>query len=62
MVTQVDAPGAAAIVAAVLLPPLAVYLVDGIGNRFWISVIVTILGWFPGVMFALWVVLGRRTV
>lgn len=39
-----------------LLPPLAVYLVRGIGNSFWIDLILTLLFWIPGVIFALIVV------
>ena len=45
------------VILAILLPPLAVFLVDGIGNLFWIDLILTILGWLPGVIFALWVIL-----
>ena len=45
------------LVAAILLPPLAVFLRAGIGPAFWVSVLVTILFWVPGVIFALVVVL-----
>lgn len=45
------------IVAAVLLPPLAVFLRQGIGPAFWIAVLLTILFWAPGIVFALVVVL-----
>lgn len=44
------------IILAVLLPPLAVFLHDGIGNTFWISLILTLLFWLPGVIYALLVV------
>jgi uncharacterized membrane protein YqaE (UPF0057 family) len=41
-----------------LLPPLAVFLHrGGIDNMFWISLILTLLFWVPGIIFALWVVL-----
>ena len=50
------------VLAAVLLPPLAVFLVKGIGTDFWISVVLTILAFLPGVLHALWVVLGQRSV
>ena len=50
------------VVAAVLLPPLAVFLARGIGTDFWINVVLTILAWVPGVLHALWVVLGQRRV
>lgn len=44
------------IILAVLLPPLAVFLHDGIGTSFWISLILTLLFWIPGVIYALLVV------
>ncbi|HEY4650099.1 MAG TPA: YqaE/Pmp3 family membrane protein [Pontibacter sp.] len=44
------------IILAVLLPPLAVFLHDGIGTTFWISLILTLLFWLPGVIYALLVV------
>lgn len=46
------------VILAILLPPLAVYLKEGeINSRFWISLILTLLFWIPGVIFALLVVL-----
>ena len=44
------------IIAAILLPPLGVYLARGIGNEFWISLLLTILAFLPGMIYALWVV------
>jgi uncharacterized membrane protein YqaE (UPF0057 family) len=47
------------VILAILLPPLAVYLHQGeINNKFWISLILTLLFWIPGVIYALIVVLG----
>lgn len=44
-------------ILAILLPPLAVYLKEEeVNSRFWISLILTLLFWFPGVIFALLVV------
>ena len=44
-------------ILAIQLPPLAVYLKEGeVNSRFWISVILTLLFWIPGVIFALLVV------
>ncbi|MGF1563999.1 MAG: YqaE/Pmp3 family membrane protein [Flavobacteriales bacterium] len=48
------------IILSILLPPLAVYLLYGISTNFWISVILTILLWIPGVIFALIHVLNRK--
>lgn len=44
------------IILAVLLPPLAVFLHDGIGTSFWINIILTLLFFIPGVIHALLVV------
>ena len=40
------------LILAILLPPLAVFLRFGLGQWFWITVALTILGWIPGVIFA----------
>jgi uncharacterized membrane protein YqaE (UPF0057 family) len=50
------------IVAAVLLPPLGVYLARGQGREFLISCGLTILGFLPGVVFALWTVVRDERV
>ncbi len=44
------------IVIAVLLPPLGVFLQVGIGTQFWINVLLTILGYIPGIIHAVWVI------
>ncbi len=44
------------IILAVLLPPLAVFLHDGIGTSFWINIILTLLFVVPGIIHALLVV------
>jgi uncharacterized membrane protein YqaE (UPF0057 family) len=47
------------VILAILLPPLAVYLHQGeINNKFWISLLLTLLFWIPGVIYALIVILG----
>lgn len=45
------------VVLAIILPPLAVYLhEDAINTKFWISLLLTLLFWVPGVIYALLVV------
>ena len=44
------------IVAAVLLPPLGVFLQVGIGKQFWINILLTILGYIPGIIHAVGVI------
>ena len=44
------------IVVAILLPPLGVFLQVGLGTQFWINVLLTILGYIPGIIHAVWVI------
>jgi uncharacterized membrane protein YqaE (UPF0057 family) len=44
------------IIIAILLPPLGVFLQVGIGKQFWINVLLTILGYIPGIVHAVWVI------
>ena len=44
------------VVLALILPPAAVAVYEGITTRFWISVLLSLLFWLPGVIYALIVV------
>ncbi|TCS63877.1 uncharacterized membrane protein YqaE (UPF0057 family) [Primorskyibacter sedentarius] len=44
------------IIAAVILPPLGVFLQVGIGKHFWINILLTLLGYIPGIVHAVWVI------
>lgn len=43
------------ILLSIILPPLAVALTHGLGKNFLINVLLTILGWLPGVIHAFYV-------
>jgi uncharacterized membrane protein YqaE (UPF0057 family) len=45
-----------AIILAILLPPLAVFLKQGAGRDLLINIVLCLLMWFPGIVHALWVV------
>lgn len=48
------------VILAILLPPLAVYLHEGVINgKFWLDLILTLIFFLPGVIYALIVVLGQ---
>ncbi len=40
------------IILNILLPPLAVFMKHGVGSALIISIILTIIGWIPGVIHA----------
>ncbi|MEB3339615.1 YqaE/Pmp3 family membrane protein [Okeania sp.] len=44
------------ILAAIFLPPLGVFLTVGLGGAFWINILLTILGFIPGIIHAIWVI------
>jgi uncharacterized membrane protein YqaE (UPF0057 family) len=44
------------ILAAIFLPPLGVFLTVGLGGAFWINILLTIFGFIPGIVHAIWVI------
>ena len=47
------------ILISLLLPPLGVFLKAGIGLQFWISIVLTCLGYVPGIVHAAFII-GTR--
>jgi uncharacterized membrane protein YqaE (UPF0057 family) len=47
------------ILLAILLPPLGVFLQVGLGAQFWINILLTLLGYIPGIVHAVWVIATR---
>ncbi|MBA3564665.1 MAG: YqaE/Pmp3 family membrane protein [Gammaproteobacteria bacterium] len=47
------------IICAILLPPLGVFLQVGIGPQFWINILLTLLGYIPGIIHAIWIIARR---
>lgn len=44
------------IIAAIFLPPLGVFLQVGLGKHFWINILLTLLGYIPGIIHAIWII------
>lgn len=44
------------IILAIILPPLGVFLQVGLGFHFWLNILLTILGFIPGIIHAVWVI------
>ena len=47
------------VLIAVLLPPLGVFLQVGIGTHFWLNILLTLLGYVPGLVHAVWIIAKR---
>jgi len=47
------------IIFAILLPPLGVFLQVGLGVQFWLNILLTLLGYVPGIVHAVWIIARR---
>ena len=47
------------ILLAIVLPPLGVFMQVGIGLHFWLNILLTLLGYIPGIVRAVWIILKR---
>ena len=48
------------IILAIVLPPVGVFLQVGIGMHFWLNILLTILGYIPGIIHAIWVIAKKK--
>ncbi len=44
------------IILSIIVPPLGVFLQVGIGKHFWLNILLTILGYIPGVVHAVYII------
>ena len=47
------------VLIAIILPPVGVFLQVGLGPQFWINILLTILGYFPGIIHAVYIIAKR---
>ena len=47
------------IILTVILPPLGVFLTVGIGVHFWVNLLLTLFGYFPGIVHGIWVLMSK---
>ncbi|WP_306016608.1 YqaE/Pmp3 family membrane protein [Oceanicaulis sp. MMSF_3324] len=48
------------ILLAILLPPLGVFFQVGLGLHFWLNILLTLFGYVPGIIHAVWIIATRR--
>lgn len=44
------------IIFAIILPPLGVFLEVGLTGAFWLNILLTLLGFIPGIVHAVWII------
>jgi uncharacterized membrane protein YqaE (UPF0057 family) len=47
------------ILLSILLPPVGVFLQVGLTGHFFLNILLTILGYIPGVVHAVWIIARR---
>ncbi len=47
------------ILLAILLPPVGVLMEVGLGLQFWLNIVLTLLGYIPGIIHAVYIILKR---
>ena len=44
---------------AIIFPPLGVFLQVGLGGQFWLNILLTLLGYVPGIIHAVYIIATR---
>ncbi|HEY7885024.1 MAG TPA: YqaE/Pmp3 family membrane protein [Cellvibrionaceae bacterium] len=44
------------VILSIMLPPVGVFLQVGIGLHFWLNILLTICGYIPGIVHAVWII------
>ena len=47
------------ILLAILLPPVGVFFTVGLGGQFWLNILLTILGYIPGIVHSVYIIAKR---
>ncbi|MCI5179670.1 MAG: YqaE/Pmp3 family membrane protein [Candidatus Electrothrix sp. AW5] len=47
------------IILSLIIPPVGVFLQVGFGMHFWINILLTLFGYVPGVLHAVWIILKK---
>ncbi len=48
------------VLISVVIPPVGVFLEVGFGMHFWINILLTLLGYIPGLIHAIWIIVKNN--
>ncbi len=48
------------IIFAILLPPVGVFMQVGLGGAFWLNILLTLFGYIPGIIHAVYIIVSRK--
>ena len=47
------------VILSVIVPPIGVFFKVGFGKHFWINILLTMLGYVPGLVHAIWILASK---
>ena len=47
------------IIASIIIPPVGVFFEVGFGLHFWLNIILTLFGYIPGLLHAIWIIIKK---
>ncbi len=47
------------IIISIIIPPVGVFFEVGFGLHFWINILLTLLGYIPGLIHAIWIIVKK---
>jgi uncharacterized membrane protein YqaE (UPF0057 family) len=47
------------VVLSLIIPPVGVFLQVGFGFHFWLNILLTLIGYIPGLVHAIWIIATR---
>jgi len=47
------------VILSILIPPLGVFFKVGFGMHFWLNIVLTMFGYVPGLVHAIWILASK---
>ncbi len=47
------------VILSILIPPLGVFFKVGFGMHFWLNIVLTLFGYVPGLVHAIWILASK---
>ncbi|MDG1755568.1 MAG: YqaE/Pmp3 family membrane protein [Rhodothermales bacterium] len=48
------------VILSILIPPVGVFFKVGFGMHFWLNILLTIFGYIPGLVHAIWILASNK--
>ncbi len=48
------------VVFSIIIPPIGVFFKVGFGLHFWINILLTMMGYIPGLVHAIWIIASDK--